>query len=302
MLVLRSFWRHKELTAMLLVALVFFGLFRYGPMYGLIIAFKNFNISDGILGSPWAGLEHFRRLIADPNFYRIFRNTLIINLYYVLLVFPAPIVLAVMLNEVRHRWFQRLVQTTTYLPHFISWVIISGLFIYFLSPSAGVVNYIIQWFGGDPIFFMGEAGYFRPVLVVSMLLKETGWNSIIFFAALSAIDPQLYEAATVDGAKRWQRILHITLPSLLPTITIMFILNLGGFMSMNFEQVYNFLNPLNFETGDVFDTYVYRVGLEQFQYSYTAAIGMFRSVIGLALVLLANYAARRLSGGEQGLW
>lgn len=253
-------------------------------------------------GSPWVGLLHFRRLFADPNFYTLFRNTMLINVYFVLIVFPAPIAFAIMLNELRHRWFQRIVQTTTYLPHFISWVIISGLFIYFLSPSMGVVNYVIQLLGFDPVFFMGEKQYLRPLLVLSMLFKELGWNSIIFFAAIAGIDPQLHEAAVMDGAKRWKRIWHITLPCLMPTVVVMLILSLGGFLNTNFEQIYNFLNPLNYDRGDVFETYVYRIGLQQFQYSYTAAIGLFKSVVGLTLVLLTNAIARKASGGEQGLW
>jgi len=298
----RALWKHRQLTAMLLAAFLFFVLFRYGPMYGLIIAFKEFNVGDGIWGSPWAGWKHFERLFVDPNFYRILENTLLINLYLVLFAFPAPIAFAIALNEVRHRWFQRFVQTTTYLPYFISWVVVSGLFIYFLSPTTGVVNSVVQAFGGEPIHFMGRKEYLRPILVISTIFKELGWNSIIYCAALSAIDPQLYEAAKVDGAKRWRMIVHITLPCLSPTITIMFILSLGGFMSTNFEQVINFLNPLNYATGDVIETYVYRVGLQQFQYSYTAAIGLFKSVIGLALVLTANAVVRKWSDGEQGLW
>ncbi|MDG0810504.1 ABC transporter permease [Cohnella rhizosphaerae] len=299
---IRLFWKYKELSVMLLVSLSAFILFKFGPMYGLLIAFKNFRVVEGVWGSPWVGLLHFRRLFADPNFYTLFRNTMLINVYFVLIVFPAPIAFAIMLNELRHRWFQRLVQTTTYLPHFISWVIISGLFIYFLSPSMGVVNYVIQLLGFDPVFFMGEKQYLRPLLVLSMLFKELGWNSIIFFAAIAGIDPQLHEAAVMDGAKRWKRIWHITLPCLMPTVVVMLILNVGGFLNTNFEQIYNFLNPLNYDRGDVFETYVYRIGLQQFQYSYTAAIGLFKSVVGLTLVLLTNAIARKASGGEQGLW
>ncbi|MDG0792338.1 ABC transporter permease subunit [Cohnella ginsengisoli] len=169
-------------------------------------------------------------------------------------------------------------------------------------PSMGVVNYVIQLLGFDPVFFMGEKQYLRPLLVLSMLFKELGWNSIIFFAAIAGIDPQLHEAAVMDGAKRWKRIWHITLPCLMPTVVVMLILSLGGFLNTNFEQIYNFLNPLNYDRGDVFETYVYRIGLQQFQYSYTAAIGLFKSVVGLTLVLLTNAIARKASGGEQGLW
>nr|WP_246427932.1 ABC transporter permease subunit [Paenibacillus phyllosphaerae] len=283
-------------------AFAFFAVFKYGPIYGLIIAFKDFRVIDGIWGSPWVGFKHFEALFQSADFYRLLKNTLLLNLMLLLFAFPAPIILALLLNELRSRVFQRFVQTTMYLPHFVSWVIMSGLVIYFLSPTTGVVADIAGWFGAKPVFFMGNKDYFRPIVVVSAILKDIGWGSIIYFAALSGIHPEQQESAIIDGANRWQRMFHINIPSIMPTVSIMFILSLGGFLSANFEQIINLLNPINYETGDVIDTYVYRVGLQQFQYSYTTAIGLFKSVVGLVLILGANLAVRKLSKGESGLW
>ncbi|MBB3113299.1 putative aldouronate transport system permease protein [Paenibacillus phyllosphaerae] len=299
---MKTIIKHKELFALYLFAFAFFAVFKYGPIYGLIIAFKDFRVIDGIWGSPWVGFKHFEALFQSADFYRLLKNTLLLNLMLLLFAFPAPIILALLLNELRSRVFQRFVQTTMYLPHFVSWVIMSGLVIYFLSPTTGVVADIAGWFGAKPVFFMGNKDYFRPIVVVSAILKDIGWGSIIYFAALSGIHPEQQESAIIDGANRWQRMFHINIPSIMPTVSIMFILSLGGFLSANFEQIINLLNPINYETGDVIDTYVYRVGLQQFQYSYTTAIGLFKSVVGLVLILGANLAVRKLSKGESGLW
>lgn len=288
--------------ALFLFAFIFFVIFKYGPLYGVIIAFKDFRVVDGIWGSPWVGFQHFQELFHSSDFYRLLKNTLLLNMYQLIFAFPAPIILAILLNEVRSRGFQRFIQTTMYLPHFVSWVIMSGLLIYFLSPTTGVVAQIVGWFGMEPVFFMGKKEYFRSIIVGSSILKDLGWGSIIYFAALSGINPEIQESAIIDGANRWQRILRINIPSIMPTISIMFILSLGGFLSANFEQIINLLNPVTFETGDVIDTYVYRVGLQQFQYSYTAAIGLFKSFVGLLLILGANLTVRKMSQGENGLW
>lgn len=299
---MKTIQKHGELLALFLFAFAFFLVFKYGPLYGVIIAFKNFRVVDGIWGSPWVGFQHFHDLFQNSDFYRLLKNTLLLNLYLLIFAFPAPIILALLLNEVRSRMFQRFVQTTMYLPHFVSWVIMSGLVIYFLSPTSGFVADIMKWFGAEPIFFMGKKEYFRPIVVASAILKDLGWSSIIYFAALSGINPEMHESAIIDGANRWQRIININIPSILPTVSIMFILTLGGFLSANFEQIINLLNPVTYETGDVIDTYVYRVGLQQFQYSYTAAIGLFKSLVGLLLILGANLTVRKLSRGENGLW
>lgn len=288
--------------ALFLFAFIFFVIFKYGPLYGVIIAFKDFRVVDGIWGSPWVGFGHFKELFQSNDFYRLLKNTLLLNMYQLIFAFPAPIILALLLNEVRSRGFQRFIQTTMYLPHFVSWVIMSGLLIYFLSPTTGVVAQMAGWFGMEPVFFMGKKEYFRSIVVASSILKDLGWGSIIYFAALSGINPEIQESAIIDGANRWQRILRINIPSIMPTISIMFILSLGGFLSANFEQIINLLNPVTFDTGDVIDTYVYRVGLQQFQYSYTAAIGLFKSLVGLLLILSANLTVRKMSQGENGLW
>lgn len=288
--------------ALFLFAFIFFVIFKYGPLYGVIIAFKDFRVVDGIWGSPWVGFQHFQELFHSSDFYRLLKNTLLLNMYQLIFAFPAPIILAILLNEVRSRGFQRFIQTTMYLPHFVSWVIMSGLLIYFLSPTTGVVAQIVGWFGMEPVFFMGKKEYFRSIIVGSSILKDLGWGSIIYFAALSGINPEIQESAIIDGANRWQRIIRINIPSIMPTISIMFILSLGGFLSANFEQIINLLNPVTFETYDVIDTYVYRVGLQQFQYSYTAAIGLFKSFVGLLLILGANLTVRKMSQGENGLW
>ncbi|WP_438433217.1 ABC transporter permease [Gorillibacterium sp. sgz500922] len=299
---MKTLKKHGELLILFFFAFAFFFVFKYGPLYGVIIAFKDFRVVDGVWGSPWVGFEHFQEIFRNHDFYRLLKNTLLLNLYQMLFAFPAPIVLALLLNEVKSRGFQRFVQTTMYLPHFVSWVIMSGLVIYFLSPTSGIMGEISSWFGKEPVFYMGKKEYFRAIVVGSSILKDLGWGSIIYFAALTGINPELQESAIIDGANRWQRIIRINIPSILPTVSIMFILSLGGFLSANFEQIINLLNPVNYETGDVIDTYVYRVGLQQFQYSYTAAIGLFKSLVGLLLILGANLTVRKVSHGESGLW
>ncbi|WP_336772951.1 ABC transporter permease [Paenibacillus sp. MMO-58] len=299
---MKTIRKHGELLSLFLFSFLFFFIFKYGPLYGVIIAFKDFKVVDGIWGSPWVGLQHFQELFQNSDFYRLLKNTLLLNLYLLLFAFPAPIILALLLNEVRSRYFQRFIQMTMYLPHFVSWVIMSGLIIYFLSPTTGVLAEIVGWFGVEPVFYMGKKEYFRSIVVISAIMKDLGWGSIIYFAALTGINPELQESAIIDGANRWQRMIKINIPSIMPTIAIMFILSLGGFLSANFEQIINLLNPVTFETGDVIDTYVYRVGLQQFQYSYTAAIGLFKSLVGLLLILGANLLVRKMSRGESGLW
>lgn len=299
---MRKLWKHRELFLLFLIAFAFFAVFKYGPLYGVMIAFKDFRVVDGVWGSPWVGFKHFAALFEDPDFYRILGNTLLLNLYFLLFAFPAPIVLALLLHEIKRRRFQRFIQTTMYLPHFVSWVIMAGLVVYFLSPTTGIVGHIMEAFGAEPVFFMARKEYFRSIVVLTAVLKDIGWGSIIYFAALAGIHPELQEAATVDGANRWQRIVHINIPGIMPTVAIMFILSLGGFLSSNFEQIINLINPVTYDTGDVIDTYVYRIGLQQFQYSYSAAIGLFKSLVGLLLILGANFTIRKMSRGESGLW
>lgn len=284
---------------MLLPAIVFLFVFNYIPMYGASIAFKDFWITKGILGSPWVGFDHFEQLFKTDKFWQVFRNTIEINLLRLVFGFPAPILLAILLNEVRLKWFKRSIQTIVYLPHFISWVTISGI-IFSLLSNEGLVNKVITAFGGDSVNFLTSNGMFRPLLVLSGIWKEIGWGTIIFLAALSGVNPDLYEAATVDGANRFKQIVHITLPSLLPIISILLILNFGSMMTGGFDQVFNLYNTMVYESGDVIDTYVYRIGLTQGKYSIATAIGLFLNVINFVLLIVVNSASKKMSG--QGIY
>ncbi len=295
--VARRISKYKMLYVMLLPAVVFLIIFNYIPMYGATIAFKDFWMTKGILGSPWVGFEHFERLFATDKFWQVFRNTIEINLLRLLFGFPAPIVLAILLNEVRHKLFKRSIQTIVYLPHFISWVTIAGI-IFSLLSNEGLVNKIITAFGGESVNFLTSNAMFRPLLVLSGIWKEAGWGTIIFLAALAGVNPDLYEAATVDGANRFKQIVHITLPSLLPVISILLILNFGSMMNGGFDQVFNLYNTMVYESGDVIDTYVYRIGLTQGKYSMATAIGLFLNIINFLLLILVNQTAKRMSGQD----
>ncbi|WP_251561306.1 ABC transporter permease [Paenibacillus pasadenensis] len=290
---------YRMLYVMLLPAIVFLIIFSYIPMYGASIAFKDFWITKGILGSPWVGLEHFEKIFRTEKFWQVFRNTIEINLLRLVFGFPAPIILAILLNEVRHKFFKRSIQTIIYLPHFISWVTIAGIIFSILS-TEGLVNNIIVAFGGTPINFLTNDGMFRPLLIISGIWKEIGWGTIIYMAALAGINPDLYEAATVDGANRFKQVIYITLPSLLPIISILLILNFGSMMNGGFDQVFNLYNTMVYESGDVIDTYVYRIGLTQGEYSVATAIGLLLNVINFTLLVLVNYTSKKLSG--QGIY
>lgn len=296
----KEYKKNKYLFFMLIPVLVWYGIFHYGPMYGVQLAFKDFSPIKGIWGSDWIGMEHFKFLFyQSPDFARIFRNTILISLYNILFGFPAPIILALMLNELRFKLFKRFAQSISYIPHFFSWVILSGIIVVMLSPSEGPVNYIIKLFGGEPIYFLADTDYFRPTLVVTSIWKEIGWGTIIYLAALSGIDPTLYEAATIDGANRWKRIWHITIPSILPVVSIMFILSLGGILNAGFDQIFNLYSPAVYEVADVIDTYVYRAGIQQSQFGLTTAVGLFKNVIGIMLVLGTNYVMKKM--GQEGV-
>lgn len=267
-------------------------------MWGAQIAFKDFNLGDGIIGSPWVGLLHFRTLFESPKFYTVFRNTLLINLYKILFHWPLGVILALLINEVAWMPFKRAAQTLTYLPHFLSWVVVGAIFMEILSPRGGIVNQGLELLGIEPVFFLASDRFFRPVVVVSAIYKEVGWNSIVYLAAMQAIDPQLYEAVRIDGGGRLRQIWHITLPGIRSTIVFILMLRLGAAIQTDVEHIFMLLTPLVYETGDVIGTYVYRVGLGQLKFSFTAALGLFQSVIGFALLVSANTAARRL--GERG--
>lgn len=284
---------------MLLPVALYYLVFHYGPMYGVLIAFKDFSPAQGILGSPWVGWKWFEDFFSSYYFTRILRNTLLINVYDLIFGFTAPILLALLLNEVRGTWFRRLVQSVTYLPHFISVVVISGLVLDFMSRE-GIVNQLRAVFGLAPIAFMNAPEWFRTIFVGSGIWQHLGWNSIIYIAALLAIDPALYEAAKVDGANRWQQMRHITLPGLLPTILTLLILRIGHLTSVGFEKIILLYNPNTYETADVISTTVYRRGLLEANYSYGAAVGLFNAVISLLLLIGANALSRRLTG--RGIW
>ena len=296
---IRSYASNKYLLLMFLPGFLLFLLFQYVPMYGILIAFKDFRIIDGILGSPWAGLKHFEYLFAGVGFTNALRNTLIIALLKYAFVFPAPIILAILLNEIRINWFRRTIQTVTYLPHFFSWVILGGILFTFLGRDGGF-NRILGYFGFQPVSWLIEPSYFYSIIVATDVWQSVGWGSIIYFAALAGIDPTLYEAAVADGASRWRRIWHITLPALAPTITIMLLLSIGNFLSVGFDQIYNLMTATTSEVGDILDTYVLR-RLLTMNYELGAAAGLFSSTFGLLLVVVANRLVK-LYDKDQGIW
>jgi putative aldouronate transport system permease protein len=297
---IKSYARYYDLTLMFLPVVAYFLLFKYGPMYGLVLAFKDFKIKAGIWGSPWVGLVHFTNLFEALTFVRAVRNTIVISLLKLICGFPMPIILALMLNEVRGARFKKIVQTISYLPHFLSWVVLAGLFTQLLSPSNGAINYIIKSYGGDPIYFLADNSWFRFTLIITEIWKGVGWGSILYIATIAGINPEIYEAAECDGAGRFARMLYITLPELSSTITILLILRLGDILDGGFDQVFNLYNAAVYETGDIIDTYVYRRGLGQMQYSQATAVGLFKNLIGFGLVALTNAATKRMAG--LGIW
>lgn len=296
MLKMQYMWKYKALYLISIPGILFFLLFKYVPLLGSVIAFQNYNLFAGFKGSPWVGLAHFKRMFSHYDFLRILGNTLLLGIYDLVFAFTAPIVLALLLNEVRLALYKKIVQTIIYAPHFLSWVIVSGIFVGVLSPSSGVVNAIIGWFGIEPIYFLGEDSYIRTILVSSGLWRDVGWGTIIYLAALAGINPDLYEAAEMDGASRWRQTLSITLPALLPVITILFLLKIGDFLDYGFERVFVFQNPLNLQNSEILDTYIYKAGLNQMQYSYATAIGLFKSVVGLTLLSIANFVSKKATG------
>ncbi len=300
----RSRWtrmkRHRGLLSMIVPVMLFYSLFYYTPMTGLVIAFKNYVMSDGVYTSEWVGLGNFERLFSSEDFPRAIRNTLVISILRLSCGFFAPVALALMLNEVRISGYKRSIQTLTYLPHFFSWVILGGIFLMIFG-GGGPVNSGIKLLGGNPVSFLSDDVWFIVVLITTGIWQSAGWGAIIYLAALSGINPDLYEAAVIDGANRWKQTLHITLPSLIPTMITLFILSLGQFLTAGFDQVYNLYNDLVFDVADIIDTYVLRrmMGLDL---SLAAAAGMFQGVVGLILVVTSNFVAKKLSGGEQGVW
>ncbi|MEK4329522.1 ABC transporter permease subunit [Paenibacillus sp. FSL R7-0312] len=295
----RQIARRYDLYLMLLIPVTWYLVFHYGPLYGLQIAFKNFNPGKGILGSSWVGFEHFQRFFDSYYFWRLLWNTLSINLFSLLIAFPVPIMLALLINEIGSKRYSKLLQNVTYIPHFISVVVIVGILSVLLSPS-GPVNMLIQALGGTPTRFMESAAWFKTIFISSNIWQNMGWQSIIYIAALSGINPQLYEAAKMDGASRIRRIWHVSLPGIIPVIVILLILDIGQFMNIGFEKILLMQNNLNLEASDVISTFVYTTGILKGEYSYTAAIGLFNSLINLTLLLLVNRFARKTS--DTSLW
>jgi putative aldouronate transport system permease protein len=289
-----------ELYLLLLPTLLYFAIFQYGPMYGVQIAFKNFVAVKGITGSSWVGFDNFERFFNSYQFWAVLKNTLGLSLYQLLAGFPLPIVLALLLNQLTHIRFKRFVQTVSYAPHFISGVVLVGMLYIFLSPRNGLVNSVIELYGGQPIFFFGDPDWFKSLYVWSGVWKEIGWSAVIYLAALTGINPDLHEAAVVDGASKLRRIWHVDIPGILPTIIILLILQTGNIMDVGFEKVYLMQNSLNLQTSEIISTYVYKAGLLQAQFSYSAAVGLFDSVINFILLLLVNRVARKI--GQTALW
>jgi len=300
----RSRWRQwskgKYLLLLFLPTFVYYVVFKYAPMFGLVISFKNYNLFKGIWASEWVGLKYYMMFFQNPDFFKLLRNTIMLGVYKLVFGFPAPIILALLLNELRHAVFKRFVQTVSYLPHFISNVVTASMVLMFLSPSSGIVNHLLQALGFNAINFMAMPELFRSVYVVSEIWQHVGWETIIYLAALTSIDPQLYEAAGIDGANRWQRVIHVTLPGIASAIVILLILNVGHVLDIGFEKVFLMYNPAVYETADIISTYVYRTGIGQGNYSYATAIDLFTGVVSLIFIYSANWIGRKV--GETSLW
>ena len=288
----------RYLYLMILIAVLFYLIFHYLPMYGVVVAFKKYDVMDGILGSPWAGLKYFEQVFSDRLFWEAVRNTIVLNVLRLIFGFPAPIIIALMLNEMVNLRFKRISQTIMYLPHFISWVIIGSILMQFLTINYGLVNNIIKHFGGKPIAFMQIKALFRPIIILSAIWKNAGYGSIIYLASLTGINPELYEAATVDGAGRFRQLFHITLPGIRPTIIVMFLLSLSQTLNFGFDQIWVLINSMVLEVGEIIDTYVYRTGILNGRYSYATAAGLFKSLIGLCLILSGDRLAKKFFDGQ----
>lgn len=295
----RDLVRDKWLYLLLLPGLLFFFIFKYVPMYDLRIAFMEYNMYDPN-SSPWVGMDQFINLFTRPAFLNVMKNTIIISLWKTLFGFPLPIILALMMNEMRTLKFKKVAQTILYLPYFISWVILSGIIMDFLDPSTGIITGLIKTVTGQNIQVLTDQGAFVPMLVISDLYKGVGWGTIVYFAALSGVDPQLYEAASIDGAKRFKQLIHVTLPAIAPTIIIMLILNCNNILNAGFDQIFMLYSPTVYDVADIIDTYVYRIGIKNSSYSFSTAAGMFKSVIAFVLIVTINYAAKKT--GNEGVW
>lgn len=295
---IKEILKNKALYIMLIPGFAFYLLFKYTPLLGSIIAFKDYNIFLGITKSPWVGFKWFSRLFQTDAFWSLLVNTLSISFYQIIFSFPLPIILALLMNEIRNMMFKKTIQTVIYLPHFLSWSIVAGLAYALLSSQVGIVNHLLLYMGlvNEPIDFLQNSRYTRTIIVVAGMWKEAGWNTIIFLATLTGINPGLYEAAQIDGASRWKQCFYITLPGLMPAIVTLLLLKVGNIMDLGFEAVYPFVNPITASKGDVFDTYTYVVGVIGGQYSVTTAIGLFKSVVGFILLIVCNKVSKAALG------
>jgi putative aldouronate transport system permease protein len=293
-------WRERWFYLFLFPGLLYFIIFKYMPMWGIVMAFQNYQPFQGVWDSQWVGLKHFERFFKEPEFWMLLRNTVYIALLDLLVFFPLTIILSLLMNEVRREVFKRFVQTMVYIPHFVSWVVVVGISYTFLTTDVGIINHVFVYLGWNQVEFLMSEFWLRPLIITQMIWKDAGWGTIIFLAALAGVDPMLYESARMDGANRFRQLWHITLPSIRSVIVILLILRLGHFLDLGFEQIFLLLNSLNREVGEVFDTYVYTVGIRQGQFSYSAAVGLFKSVIGIVLVMGANTIAKKL--GEEGIY
>jgi len=297
---LRTLRRYRWYYLLMLPGVLYFLVFHYGPMAGLVIAFQNYNLMKGIWGSEWVGLKNFEIIFNSPDFLLIFRNTLIISFYRIVFNMFPDLIFALILNEIRVQWFKRAIQTISYGPYFLSWVIVYGLVFAFLAPDSGLVNQLAREWGGSPVDYMSKKEYFRTILITTDIWKNTGYGAIVYLAALATIDPHLYEAATVDGAGRWRQLWHITLPGVMNVFVLLIILRIGHILDAGFEQVYIFLNARVYDVGDIIDTWVFRRGLFNLDFSVATAVGFFKGVVGLILVVGANRLAKRF--GQSGIW
>jgi putative aldouronate transport system permease protein len=297
----RNLVKYRHYYVILIPAIIFYLVFSYYPMYGAVIAFKNFRAVDGIWNSAWVGLANFRRLFNTPSFLRVMRNTIGISLLRLVCGFPAPIILAILFNEVQSKKFLKAVSTLSYLPHFMSWVVLGGIFIQLLSPSTGAVNQVIRLFGGEPIYFLTSERWFIFILIVTQIWQGVGWGTIIYMATLSGIDTEMLEAAEIDGIRRFQKIWYIILPYLKPTVGLMLIFSSAGILNAGFDQIYNLYNSSVYNVADVLDTYIYRLGIESMEFSVSTAIGLFKNIVSFTMLSLVNFLVKKLSESD-GIW
>lgn len=296
----RRIIRNRYIYLMILPGFLYFLVFKYIPMFGLVISFQDYLPYKGITGSEWVGLKHFSRLFSEPEFWNIFKNTILVFVVNVTFYFPIPIILSLMLNEVGNAFFKRFVQTLVYIPHFLSWVIIVSISFVMFTMDGGIINEMLTYFGFKPINFLMSSGWFYPMYVLQVIWREAGWGTIVYLAAMAAVDPGLYEAARMDGATRLRQIWHITLPGIRTVIVVMLILKVGSVLDTSFEHIFLLLNSMNKDVAEILDTYVYTAGLKQGQYSFSTAVGLFKSVVSFILVMGSNWLAKK--AGEEGVY